>query len=209
MKFAINDIVEKLKNINFDNFDLSKIDLAAYRASLMKRKDIALDIVIILITIFAARYLLFYSQTKTTSLNTALAQLEEKQKVVRTLEVENEKFDALASKIPPGLTTETEIIKNVLTLAEAKGVNVIDYAPAKPETTDYFITQSVEFTFESTYDQMMSLLSSIEQYDKNLHLQSFAKGMERGYSQNMPNTKEENNVFRWRAFIRSTVIKND
>ena len=197
-----------LQNIKLD-FDFSQFDFKSFRESLIRRKDILIDIILIVVTIFAVRYLFMFRSDKMHMTQSTLSQLEEKQKAAGALEKEEENLAAFKKNLPEGLATETEIIKTILGLAQAQSINVIDYTPADPQMTEYYSIQSVNFTLESSYAEMITLVRLIEKYKKNLRIDSLKKeaaGETPGRNQQTAEAGQ-NSVIRWRISVSSITVK--
>ena len=206
----ITDFIQKLKNIDVSNLDISKIDIKSIQESLARRKDILIDIIIIIVTVFAIRYILSMNTDRTNTLAQELTRLEEKQASAIALEKTQTDFDTFKKNIPEGFTTETEIIRTILDLAQGQGVKVVDYVPAASQDEEYFSVQNVSFIFESSYAQMIKLVRLIEKNEKNLRITSWTNNAKESNRQNA-NTKTEDdiNIIKWQISIGSTLIKND
>lgn len=203
----LNELIQKLKNIDISNIDLSKIDAKSIQDSLIRRKDILIDLILIFVTVFAIQTLLKTSEGRVKTLSQELAQLEEKQRSATTFEKTKADFDALRKTIPAGFETETEIIRTVLNLAQAQGVKVLDYTPTASLADEYSSVQNVNFVFESSYPQILTFIQSIEKNKENLFIISWTSNTGEAYDRKI--TKEptaDENIVQWKVTIGSTLL---
>lgn len=184
-----------LKNITLD---LGKIDLNNLRAALSRRVDVLIDLALIAATIFAVRYLFTTTDARMNTIKNDLAQFEEKSQTIIEYEKQKKKLDAFLETLPQGFATSTEIIKKVIGLAEDHNVNVVFYTPTQAGDEALHATQTVSFTFESSYGQMLDLLHAIEQNSKNLRLNSWKK--EAG---------QDKNIIRWGISVSSITLHDE
>lgn len=203
----LNELIQKLKSIDLSNIDLSKIDTKSIQASLVRRKDILIDLILIVVTIFVVQSLLKTNESRTKTLNQELAQLEEKKKSVTAFEKTQTDFDALKKTIPIGFETETEIIRTVLNLAQAQGVKVLDYTPTASLADEYSSVQNVNFIFESSYPQILKFMQSIEKNEENLFITSWASNAKEVYDKKITTEPAvDENIIQWKVTIGSTLL---
>jgi hypothetical protein len=201
--------VSSLGKINL-NVDISQIDFKPIRESLSNRTDTFLNIFFVLATLWGLHHLWGISNIQMTTIKTEIAELEVKQKTAIALEDKKKSFATFQKTIPQGFATETEIIKKVIDLATARKVNVIFYSPTLPVNEKYYLIQTINFIFESTYADMLSLVQALEKNKENLYINSWKKNNDNRYQQFMGNKKtaQKTETFKWEISVSSTRLND-
>ena len=141
-----------------------------------------------------------------------ITQLSEKSKAATKLEKKIENLKKLQKAAPKGFATSMEVIRAVIGLAQANGVNVLFYAPKTEQTEKYYTTQKVDFTFQSSYLQMLTITRLIEQSTENLKIDSWKKEAESPYEYAIDKSAKDTaakNLIKWKVSISSTTLINE
>lgn|GEM_PF-1369391 len=205
------NLQEKLKNFNLkslSNFDLNQIDAKLVLEALAKRKDILIITILIGVTIFASYYLFNISKINNAAIQDDLAKLEEKQTAAIEFEKQKNRLENVQKTIPQGFEKETEIIKKIIDLASEENVKVVFYSPGEPKNEKDYSLQVVDFIFESSYDQMLTLINAIEKNKENLRILSWKNepGAHEQQVRRGQKTVYNNDAVTWKISVSSALL---
>jgi hypothetical protein len=198
--------LKKLNDIDIKDIErsLKNIDMKTLQDDLMKRKDIVLNIVFILVTFFGAQFLWNNTQQSLSQMKQQLTQLEEKNEIILMLEEENQKIKNFIENFPQGFPSFTAVIDRVSILADEANTTIISFSPRTPVENDLFATYQVEFSMTAPhYDNITQLLKKIEQSKENMRIDSWSASPEQQRGQ------EDFQKIIYKIIISSIQLNND
>ncbi|HOD12238.1 MAG TPA: hypothetical protein PKO44_04015 [Candidatus Omnitrophota bacterium] len=200
----IPNLIQSLNSI-----DLSKFDAKLAMTILSKRRDILIIIITVVVMIFSVRHIFAMANERKSTAQSELSELETKQKTALAFEAKQKEFDDFQQKIPDGFSTETEVIKSVVGIAENYGVRVLFYNPKEARKEESFALQTVDFVFESSFEQMLNTVKAIERNSVNLQINSWKNTSTTSYRYDMRATPKtsDNNVLQWEISVSSIKVK--
>ncbi len=214
----MNNILKKLQNIKIEDlskikfdFDMSQINVQSIRETLDHRKDIFINSILVLTTLFGMHYYWKVSNDKMAAMKNEMAALEEKQKTAIMLEDAKKRLDALIKVTPQGFPTETEIIKGIINLAATHNVDVIFYTPTGSQKENYYTIQTINFTLASTYANMLSLMQALEKNKENLRINTWKNSAGSASQRNARNKTiaQEEEAMGWEISVSSTRLNHE
>lgn len=198
--------LKKLNDIDIKDIQrsLANIDTKTLQDDLMKRKDIVLNIVLILSTFFGAQFLWSNTQRSITQMKKQTAELEEKSQTILNLEEEKQRSTNFLDKFPQGFSGFTAVIDRVSILADQTNVTIISFVPKAPQETDLLTTHQVEFSVTtSSYTNMIQFIQNIESSQENMRVNSWTVSPEQQRAQD----KQQKMIYK--ILISSIELKNE
>ncbi len=201
------NILKLIQSLN--SIDLSKFDAKLALTIISKRRDILIIIVAVIATIFSVRHIFVIANGRRSTAQSELSELETKQKTALAFEAKQKEFNEFLQKVPNGFSTETEVIKAVVGIAENHGIRVLFYNPKEARSEENFEVQAVDFVFESSFEQMVKTIKAIEKNSVNLQINSWKNTSTTSYRYDMRPTPKnnDNNVLQWEISVSSIKVK--
>lgn len=201
------DIPRLIQSLN--SIDISKFDAKLALTIASKRRDILIIIILAVGTFISVRNILVMFNERKATAQSELSELETKQKTALLFEATQEKFDDFHQKIPDGFSTETEIIKSVVRIAENHGVRILFYNPKEAIAEEIFTVKAVDFIFESSFEQMLKTIRAIEKNPVNLQINSWknVSTTVSRYDIRATSRKGDDNAIQWEISVSSIKVK--
>jgi len=207
------NLLEKLKSIDINS--LSKInvnlDVKSLEECFRKRTDILINVIVVVLAIGLSYYFYTSANAKTAMINQELTTLGEKQTAAIELEGQKTKLNNFTKATPQGFAAETEIIKKVVELAESKNITVVFYTPTASQNEKFYLIQTVDFIFESSFAQMIDLLRAIEENKENLRIVFWKNENSNQEREGFGNKKKviDENIIKWKISVTSTLLNDE
>ncbi|GEM_PF-3256438 len=152
---------------DLSKIDIKDIDFNKLKDRLLDRKDLLIQIGLVVVFLIIISSLFKNSQVEVGKFKSQMADLQSKTSVVAEYNKTNEDASAFLKEAPPPLS-EDQIINFVTDLADKNNVKILTFSPAKVEDEEVLSTTMLQFSLETKeYKDMVHFIADIER-SKNL-----------------------------------------
>ncbi|MDP8266685.1 MAG: hypothetical protein P9M07_07050 [Candidatus Aceula meridiana] len=160
--------------------------------NLFKRKDILINIVLVLATLFGINAVIKNKNAESTLLKTEIEELEKKTDAIAEYEKQEKVKNNFMASVPKGFSGFTDVIDKVSVLADEAGVKIRSFDPAESQESDFFVTEKVGFLVSAdNYNDMLSFVNKIETSEEGLRIDSWSNNEKRRVRQKINEIKKE------------------
>jgi len=160
------------------------INFTQLQGILLKRKDILINIALVIVTLWGVNTILKNKTAETDRLKTEIEELAEKADAIIDYEKQKKINSAFDANTPKGFEGFTDLINKVSVLANSANVQILSFNPEEAERTDSFVREKVRFSiFAENYQNMLSFVQGIETAEEGLRIDywsSLETGNDRG-----------------------------
>ena len=168
----------KIADLNkIDIKDLQKIDLSKIQETLLKKPDVLIQLIIVLVSLLILVKTVSGKLAETAQIRGSMEELEKKVAVVKKHDALQKELTEYISKLPAG-STAADLLDRVADLAGEHGVQIISISPAK-ELKKKYHTQTVLSLSASAedYRDMVAFIHNIETSPLNLRVDRWVGSM--------------------------------
>ncbi len=202
----IKEIIDKLQKIDIKDIKAA-IDMQAVQDTLLKRKDLVIDVFLIIVTLFVINFIFSSRQKTSQEMTLKIKNLEKKSVTIQVYENRTKKLDKLIDSAAKGFSSPTTIINAISEITQKLNIKISSFNPDKLENLDEYTKQTVKFNFSGTFQNMLQLIYQIENYKRNLRIDSWSR--EKGNPGLLKVNDEDlvNSIISWKMSITSIELK--
>ena len=172
--------IQDLSKLNVN--DIKKLDLAKIQEDILAKPDIAINVGLVLLSLFVMFQIFNGKQTEIGTLKSEIEDWEKKTAVVDTVNATQKQLADYIKNLPQGLL-EDKVIGNLADFAESRKVQIISFSPIQIEHKKYFDKVAVNVSITSDdYKNICLFVSDIENSPYALRLQKWIGSMEENKS---------------------------
>ncbi len=162
--------LKDLKEYDVKNFDAAKL-----MRNVQGRRDILINLIVIVATFFAIAKIHENRTTAARTLAVQIKALDEKVKAIVTYEDAKAKLDEYIAALPAGLGGASEVVEKLNTLAILRNIQILSLAPAATTATDVSTKTILRLSVAATqYEDLGYFVSDIENGGYNLRVDRWA-----------------------------------
>ena len=156
----IKNWAASLRNINIH--DLQNIDARQLSDMLRQRIDIALNIILVLVTMVATVLIVKGSGKRSEMLTWEIKQLEERGEAVKESERLKGEYAAFLKSFPEPILTD-QLINKLSEFAADRQVQILSFSPVKEKSDDYIKVAGVQINVSSdSYKNIVLFMKDVE-----------------------------------------------
>jgi Tfp pilus assembly protein PilO len=137
----------------FKNFDVVKF---------LKRKDVLLNLLILVVVIFVSRAIYQHRTTLIAKLDTELKELQEASRISQELENFEEEFMNFKKVIPNETISTVSVVDRITDLAKKRSINISSITPRAAQIRDFYWEYPFEIEMSADFRQTGGFLSDLE-----------------------------------------------
>lgn len=207
----LKKIIQNLQEIDLNkidlNVDLKTIDMQSIQNNLLKRKDILINTVIILATLFVVNGIFSNQKKESRNIENQIKELEEKSIVIKTYEAREKKLNEFLEKSQKGYLGATAVINAVSEIAQSRDIKILSFVPDKLKTFDDYTEQTVKFIFSGSFENALRFVHKIETYENNFRIDMWRK--EDPTKNTFEPQEIDDDFISWEMIITSINLKQD
>lgn len=156
-----------LSKIDIKNIDLKNIDINKLKDQLLDRKELLVQVVLVLVTFLMVLSIFNKSQAEVKRLNTQIAGLKAKENDIKSFTKSRDEIKAFSKNVPTPLL-EDQVIGFITDLADKHKIKILTISPAKVDNKESLSMTTLQFALVANeYKDMVRFITSIE-HSKNL-----------------------------------------
>lgn len=163
--------INMLSLSDLKNYDVKNIDATKLLRNLQSRRDILINLVVLVATLFAIAKIYENRTIAARTLNTQIKALEEKVKAIVAYEDSKAKLDQFIATLPTGLGGPSEIVEKINSLAIMHNIQIFSLAPSTTTAADTYSKIIFRLSVAAPkYEDLGQFVADIENGKHNLRV---------------------------------------
>lgn len=160
---------------DLSEYDIKNVDVGKLIKDLMNRKDILVNIAVILVTLFLFKKVVGVQNKTIIQLKSQTANIKEKMDALADYEAIKKQADNYIDKLPQGIGRVDNIVEKVNELAVSRGIKILSFTPSGKNKDDFYEITRVKLSIEAPrYEDAAYFVSDIEKSDLNLRVENWS-----------------------------------
>ncbi len=166
------NIIQQLNSI-----DIKNVDISAWVEELWQRKDLLVNIGIVVIACIFALHLVGSRNSEVKNYKKSIRELEKKVAILEDLELLKTQTTKYLKTVPDGPKDISELMSIVTEIAVKDNVQISSVVPGQEETTPYYTKFNLDLVVTADqYQNIARFIYDLESVQKNIRIDSWASG---------------------------------